>query len=195
MSVIKGAINLISIISDIATIKRFIVIITGGLIVIDVSNIVIPSEYLVGIAMTALVLGALFGVWISLWLHEKAADEKLAKGKIQSTADLPFDNRYIAASVVGTVVGMLIAVFGTPIIVQNCINGGEMWSYIAITAILTPILTTVFVCLFQWGVREFIVRFKDYRYILKETASEALTDEEKAIVNNYLLAHGKKPKF
>lgn len=162
---------------------------------IDVTNIQIPSEYLVGIAITALFLGVVFGVMTTLWTHEKAVDRKMAKGKIQSANDLAYDNRYIIASILGAFVGMILAVGATPIIVQNYVIGGGMWTYITVVALLTPIMTVGYVSLFQWITRVSIVRYGDYRYVLKEEGANALTDEEKAIVNQYLVAHGKKPKF
>lgn len=162
---------------------------------IDISAIVIPSEYLVALVITGLIMGVLFGYWISVWLHEKAADKKVAEGKIASTSDLPYNKYYITASVVGTVVGGLIGVFATPVIIQNFIIGGGIWTYVGVCALFVPIFVTIFVLLFHWGIRLFIVRAKDYAYILKEEGEglvDGLTESQKQAVMSLINSFGQK---
>ncbi len=196
-NLLNGLWNLLTVIGGVGEtiwLCRISAITIGGIFLIDVTNIQIPSEFLVATVMTALILGVLFGLFVTLWMHEKAADKKIKNGKIKSTADLPYDNRYIGASVIGSVLSMLFSVGATPIVAQNEVVGGGIWTYVTIVAILTPIVTVIFVAVLHWVARVCVVRYSDYRYVLKAPAA-ALTDEEKAIINNYLVTHGKAPKF
>ena len=145
---------------------------------IDVSTYVLPASCAVGVYAVSIVCAVVFGLMMRAWLHERAADNKVAEGKIENTNSLPYDRRYDFGTVAGMMVGAAMGIAGCPLLVDLfLVNAGPIWYYLAAGAI-SAVGTVFWVMAFHCGLRLAIVRAKDYVFDLQDTIKDIKDEVE-----------------
>lgn len=147
---------------------------------IDALTYAVPEEYIPGMLLAVIIMGGLLMVATRKWLHEKAADNKVAKGEIENTNSLPFDKRYDAATAAAYIVGAALALYCTPAAIdQIFINAG--WGlYVGMSAVLAMVFVPVLTMILHWGIRQFLVNATKYAVDLNQTIKESVADLEQA---------------
>lgn len=145
---------------------------------IDVSAYVLPASCTLGVCVVSMVCAVVFGLMMRAWLHEKAADNKVAEGKIESTNCLPYDRRYEIGTVAGMMVGAAMGIVGCPLLVELfLVNAGPVWYYVA-AGVIAAVGTVFWVLAFHCGLRLAIVRAKDYVFDIEEALKEVKDEIE-----------------
>lgn len=143
---------------------------------LDVTDYAIPASCTLGVTVASIVCAIVFGLFMRAWLHEKAADNKTAEGKIKSTNDLPYNRTYDIGTVAGIMVGATMGILFSPLIVDLFLIGaGPVWYYAA-AGTISAIGTVFWVMAFHCGLRLAIVRAKDYVFGIHD-ALEDIKDE------------------
>lgn len=160
---------------------------------IDVNTIVTPEAYLPLMLAASIVMAILIGKLVSDTLYHQAVDNKISKGKIVSAAELPQDRRYQLGTVVSMILAIGTGLYLTAYVIDYIgIVGAGQWAFVAFAGILSAISVAVYILIFHWGLREFLVRASDYAVDLAQTVKDAATkmtevktviEEAKEIVN------------
>lgn len=145
---------------------------------LDVSTYVIPASCTLGVCIVSIVCAVIFGFMMRAWLHERAADNKAAEGKIESTKCLPYDRRYDFGTVAGMLVGAAMGIAGCPLLVDLfLVNAGPIWYYLA-AGVIAAIGTVFWVMAFHCGLRLTIIRAKDYIFDINDVLKEVKEEVE-----------------
>lgn len=129
---------------------------------LDVSDYAMPAACSAGVVVASIVCAIIFGMFMRAWLHERAADNKVANGKIATTNDLPYNRTYDIGTVAGMMVGAAMGYILSPLLIELFLIGaGPAWYYVAAGAI-SAVGTVFWVMAFHCGLRLAIVRAKDY---------------------------------
>lgn len=145
---------------------------------LDVSNYAIPEAYALEVYMICIICAIMFGLLMRLWLHERAADNKVAEGKIENTNCLPYDKRYELGTVAGMVVGAAMGIAFAPFLVEMfLVNAGGIW-YCLSGGAIAAVSTVFWVMAFHCGLRLAIVRAKDYIFDINQVLKEAKDEVE-----------------
>lgn len=145
---------------------------------LDVTDYAIPASAVLGVTAVSIVCAIIFGLFMRAWLHERAADNKTAEGKIANTNSLPYDRTYDIGTVAGMFVGATMGIVLSPLCVDLLfIGAGPMWYYVAAGAV-AAIGTVFWVLAFHCGLRLAIVRAKDYIFDLGQTIKEVKDEIE-----------------
>ena len=86
--------------------------------VVGVNDPFIDLDYMVYMLIASIVLGFLAAITLRAYDHNKAADNKAAKGDIASTNDLPYDKRYDLCTAVAFVCGSALGMYAAPAIID-----------------------------------------------------------------------------
>ncbi len=147
---------------------------------IDALTYAVPQEYLPAMLLAVIVMGVLMMVATRNWLHERAADNKVAKGEIADTNSLPFDRRYDAGTAVAFILGAGLGLYLAPAALDQIVINAGMWLYVAMAAALTMVFVPVLTMILHWGVRQFIVNVTKYAVDLAKVAQDAASDLQQA---------------
>lgn len=150
---------------------------------IDLTNYAIPDEYLVYMLVASIVLGFMAAITLRAYDHNKAAENKAAKGTIASTNDLPYDRRYDLCTAVAFICGSALGMYAAPAVIDAIFIGAGMFTFIGVSAIASAFFVVVLMRLLHLGVREFIVQAGKYAVETSEAIKDAKEDFDTAADN------------
>ena len=150
---------------------------------IDLTNYAIPDEYLVYMLVASIVLGFMAAITLRAYDHNKAADNKAAKGDIASTNDLPYDKRYDLCTAVAFICGSALGMYAAPAIIDAIFIGAGLFTFIGVSAIASAFFVVVLIRLLHLGVREFIIQAGKYAVKTSEAIKDAKEDFDVAADN------------
>ncbi len=160
---------------------------------IDVTKFGVNDEYVVMMLVASLIVGFLAAAMLRAYDHNKAADNKAAKGTIASTNDLPYDKRYDLCTAVSFVLGTAIGMCITPVIINAFFIGAEQVTYCIVSALASAFFVVVLMRLLHLGLREFIIQASKYAVDTSKVVKDAKKDVDEAIDNlNQLNAPSKE---
>lgn len=151
--------------------------------IIDVTKFAVNEEYMVYMLIASIVLGFLAAVALRAYDHNKAADNKAAKGEIPDTNSLPYDKRYDLCTFIAFVVGTALGMYTAPVIIDAFIVGAGMWTFVGVSALASAFFVVILMRLLHLGVREFIIQAGKYAVKTSEAAKEAKGDIDEAVAN------------
>lgn len=143
---------------------------------IDSAMFGIEEQYLVPMLIATIVASFLAAYFLRAWKHEKAADSKVASGKIETTNDLPYDKRYDAMTLLSFLAGAALGLWMTPAIVNACFINAGMGTYVGTTILASAAATVLFMYLTHCGIRLTLVRAKEYAFGVIDAVQETVTD-------------------
>ena len=150
---------------------------------IDLTNYAIPEDYMVYMLIASIVLGFLAAITLRAYDHNKAADNKAAKGDIASTNDLPYDKRYDLCTAVAFICGSALGMYSAPAIIDAIFIGAGMFTFIGVSALMSAFFVVVLIRLLHLGVREFIIQAGKYAVKTSEAIKDAKEDFDVAADN------------
>ena len=150
---------------------------------IDLTNYAIPEDYMVYMLVASIVLGFLAAITLRAYDHNKAADNKAAKGDIASTNDLPYDKRYDLCTAVAFVCGSALGMYAAPAIIDAIFIGAGVFTYIGVSALASAFFVVVLIRLLHLGAREFIIQAGKYAVETSEAIKDAKEDIDAAAEN------------
>lgn len=150
---------------------------------IDLTNYAIPDEYLVYMLVASIVLSFMAAITLRAYDHNKAADNKAAKGDIASTNDLPYDKRYDLCTAVAFVCGSALGMYAAPAIIDAIFIGAGMFTFIGVSALASAFFVVVLIRLLHLGAREFIIQAGKYAVETSEAIKDAKADLDEAAEN------------
>jgi hypothetical protein len=150
---------------------------------IDLTNYAIPDAYLVYMLVASIVLGFMAAITLRAYDHNKAAENKAAKGTIASTNDLPYDRRYDLCTAVAFICGSAIGMYATPAIIDAIFIGAGLYTFIGVSAVASAFFVVILMRLLHLGVREFIVQAGKYAVETSEAIKDAKEDIDAAAEN------------
>ena len=150
---------------------------------IDALTYGIPDEYLPFMLIGALVFGIIFAYLFRSWRHDKAADNKAAKGTIPDTNSLPFDKRYDAMTIAALVVAVALGMYTAPAVVDYFVINAGVFLYAAAAAILTAVYVWIVGYIFHFGIQKTIIDVAKYAVSITQAAKDAMGDIQQAINN------------
>ena len=150
---------------------------------IDLTNYAIPEDYMVYMLIASIVLGFLAAITLRAYDHNKAADNKAAKGDIASTNDLPYDKRYDLCTAVAFVCGSALGMYAAPAIIDAIFIGAGLYTFIGVSAIASAFFVVVLIRLLHLGAREFIIQAGKYAVETTEAIKDAKEDIDAAAEN------------
>lgn len=150
---------------------------------IDLTNYAIPEDYMVYMLVASIVLGFLAAITLRAYDHNKAADNKAAKGDIASTNDLPYDKRYDLCTAVAFVCGSALGMYAAPAIIDAIFIGAGMFTFIGVSALASAFFVVVLIRLLHLGAREFIIQAGKYAVETSEAIKDAKADLDEAAEN------------
>ena len=150
---------------------------------IDLTNYAIPEDYMVYMLIASIVLGFLAAITLRAYDHNKAADNKAAKGDIASTNDLPYDKRYDLCTAVAFVCGSALGMYAAPAIIDAIFIGAGMFTFIGVSALASAFFVVVLIRLLHLGAREFIIQAGKYAVETSEAIKDAKADLDEAAEN------------
>lgn len=150
---------------------------------IDLTNYAIPDEYLVYMLVASIVLGFMAAITLRAYDHNKAAENKAAKGTIASTNDLPYDKRYDLCTAVAFICGSAIGMYAAPAIIDAIFIGAGLYTFIGVSALASAFFVVVLIRLLHLGVREFIIQAGKYAVETSEAIKDAKEDIDAAAEN------------
>ena len=150
---------------------------------IDALTYGIPQEYLPFMLIGALALGILSAFLFRSWKHDRAADNKAAKGSIPDTNSLPYDKRYDAMTIAALIVSIGLGMYVAPAAVDAIFINAGAFIYAAAAAILTGIFVWIVGYIFHFGVQKTIIDVAKYAVSVTQAAKDAMGDIQQAINN------------
>ena len=150
---------------------------------IDLTHYAIPEDYMVYMLIASIVLGFLAAITLRAYDHNKAADNKAAKGDIASTNDLPYDKRYDLCTAVAFVCGSALGMYAAPAIIDAIFIGAGMFTFIGVSALASAFFVVVLIRLLHLGAREFIIQAGKYAVETSEAIKDAKADLDEAAEN------------
>ena len=150
---------------------------------IDLTNYAIPDEYLVYMLVASIVLGFMAAITLRAYDHNKAAENKAAKGTIASTNDLPYDKRYDLCTAVAFICGSALGMYAAPAIIDAIFIGAGLYTFIGVSAIASAFFVVILMRLLHLGVREFIIQAGKYAVETSEAIKDAKEDIDAAAEN------------
>ena len=150
---------------------------------IDLTNYAIPDEYLVYMLVASIVLGFMAAITLRAYDHNKAAENKAAKGTIASTNDLPYDRRYDLCTAVAFICGSALGMYAAPAVIDAVFIGAGMFTFIGVSAIASAFFVVILMRLLHLGVREFIIQAGKYAVKTSEAIKDAKEDLDAAAEN------------
>lgn len=150
---------------------------------IDLTNYAIPDEYLVYMLVASIVLSFMAAITLRAYDHNKAAENKAAKGTIASTNDLPYDRRYDLCTAVAFICGSALGMYAAPAVIDAIFIGAGMFTFIGVSAIASAFFVVILMRLLHLGVREFIVQAGKYAVETSEAIKDAKEDFDAAADN------------
>lgn len=150
---------------------------------IDLTNYAIPDEYLVYMLVASIVLGFMAAITLRAYDHNKAAENKAAKGTIASTNDLPYDRRYDLCTAVAFICGSALGMYAAPAVIDAIFIGAGMFTFIGVSAIASAFFVVILMRLLHLGVREFIIQAGKYAVKTSEAIKDAKEDFDAAADN------------
>ena len=150
---------------------------------IDLTNYAIPDEYLVYMLVASIVLGFMAAITLRAYDHNKAAENKAAKGTIASTNDLPYDRRYDLCTAVAFICGSALGMYAAPAIIDAIFIGAGLYTFIGVSALASAFFVVVLIRLLHLGVREFIIQAGKYAVKTSEAIKDAKEDFDAAADN------------
>lgn len=150
---------------------------------IDLTNYAIPDEYLVYMLVASIVLGFMAAITLRAYDHNKAAENKAAKGTIASTNDLPYDRRYDLCTAVAFICGSALGMYAAPAVIDAVFIGAGMFTFIGVSAIASAFFVVILMRLLHLGVREFIIQAGKYAVKTSEAIKDAKEDFDVAADN------------
>lgn len=147
---------------------------------IDALTYAVPQEYLPVMLIAVIIMGGLVMLATRKWLHERAADNKVAKGEIPDTNSLPFDKRYDAGTAVAFILGAGLGLFLAPAALDQVVINAGMWLHMAAAAVLTAVFVPMFILILHWGIRQFLVNVSKYAVDLSKTVTDVVADLQQA---------------
>lgn len=151
--------------------------------IIDVTKFSVNEEYMVYMLIASIVLGFFAAVALRAYDHNKAADNKAAKGEIPDTNSLPYDKRYDLCTAISFILGSAIGMYSAPVIIDAFIVGAGLWTFVAVSALASAFFVVILMRLLHLGVREFIIQAGKYAVKTSEAAKDAKADIDEAIGN------------
>ena len=150
---------------------------------IDALTYGIPDEYLPFMLIGALVFGIISAFLFRSWKHDRAADNKAAKGTIPDTNSLPFDKRYDAMTVAALIVAVALGMYTAPAAVDYFVINAGVFLYAAAAAILAAVFVWIMGYIFHFGIQKTIIDVAKYAVNVTQTAKDAMADIQQAINN------------
>ena len=150
---------------------------------IDLTNYAIPEDYMVYMLIASIVLGFLAAITLRAYDHNKAADNKAAKGSIPDTNSLPYDKRYDAMTIAALIVSIGLGMYVAPAAVDAIFINAGAFIYAAAAAILTGIFVWIVGYIFHFGVQKTIIDVAKYAVSVTQAAKDAMGDIQQAINN------------
>ena len=150
---------------------------------IDALTYGIPDEYLPFMLIGALVFGIISAFLFRSWKHDRAADNKAAKGTIPDTNSLPFDKRYDAMTVAALIVAVALGMYTAPAAVDYFVINAGVFLYAAAAAILSAVFVWIMGYIFHFGIQKTIIDVAKYAVNVTQTAKDAMADIQQAINN------------
>lgn len=142
---------------------------------VDISMYGIPQEYLPVMLVAGLVIGLMTSFLLRSKLHNDAADNKVAEGKITSTNALPYDKRYDAMTIAGFILGVASGIALTPVAVDYLFIGAGMWTFAIVAGILSGVCSAFWIYTLHFGIRTAIIDAAKYAVSVKDAVQEAET--------------------
>ena len=140
---------------------------------VDVSAYGIPPEYLPMMLVAGLIAGIIFSYLIRSRLHDKAADNEAAEGKIPSTNNLPYDKRYEAMTIAGFILGVATGIATTPLAVDYFTVNAGMGTHVIFAGILAAVFTVVWIYFLHFGIRTTLIDAAKYAVEIVDSIDEA----------------------
>lgn len=140
---------------------------------VDVSAYGIPPEYLPVMLVAGLVIGIIASYLLRSKLHNDAADNKVAEGKISSTNALPYDKRYDAMTIAGFILGVASGIALTPVVVDYLFIGAGMWTFAIIAGIMSGVCAIFWIYTLHFGIRTALIDAAKYAVSVKDAVQEA----------------------
>lgn len=150
---------------------------------IDVTKFGVNEEYMVYMLVASIFLGFLAAVALRAYDHNKAADNKAAKGEIPNTNSLPYDKRYDLCTAIAFVCGSAIGMYMAPVVIDAFILGAGQWTYVGVAALGSAFFVVVLMRLLHLGAREFIIKAGKYAVDTSEAIKDAKKDIDVAVGN------------
>lgn len=150
---------------------------------IDVTKFAVNEEYMVYMLIASIVLGFLAAIALRAYDHNKAADNKAAKGEIPDTNSLPYDKRYDLCTAIAFICGSALGMYAAPVIIDAFVVGAGMWTFVGVAALASAFFVVILMRLLHLGVREFIIQAGKYAVKTSEAAKDAKADIDEAVGN------------
>lgn len=146
---------------------------------IDVTNYAVPDEYLVVMLISAIICAFITCVALRRYLHDEAANDLIADGKIEFTYQLDYDWRYDLGTVCGFIFGIAGGLYATPALVDWLFIGAGIKTYILVAGIATFICAAIVILVLHYGIRKFWVKAQEWiawGKAQKDALTQAATD-------------------
>lgn len=148
---------------------------------LDATMFGVSEEFIVPMLIAVLLCSLVAGLTIRRVLHNKAADNKVASGKIATTNDLPYNKTYDAGTVAAFIVSCATGICSAPAVVDATMVNAGLWAHVIVAGLIAMVLTVVLTYVFHVGLRVFIVQAKDYIVGLIKDVTDAKTEIEAAV--------------
>lgn len=148
---------------------------------LDISMFGVSDEFIVPMLIAAIIGGFLAAFTVRRALHNKAADNKVASGKIPDTNSLPYDKRYDCGTLAAFVIACAAGLYTAPILVDAVTLNAGMGTHALAAGGLALILCAVLIYVSHFGLRTAIIQAKDYAVDIIQTVDGAVDEVKDAI--------------
>ena len=148
---------------------------------LDISMFGVSDEYIVPMLIAAILGSFLAAFTVRRALHNRAADNKVANGKIPDTNSLPYDPKYDCGTLAAFVIACAAGLFTAPVLVDAVTVNAGMWTSALAAGGLALVLCAVLIYVFHFGLRVAIIQAKDYAVDLIGTVSDAKDEIKDAV--------------
>ena len=148
---------------------------------LDIAMFGVSDEFIVPMLIAAIIGSFLAAFTVRRALHNRAADNKVANGKIPDTNSLPYDPRYDCGTLAAFVIGCAGGLFTAPVLVDAVTVNAGMWTSALAAGGLALVLCAVLIYVFHFGLRTAIIQAKDYAVDLIQTVDGAKDEIQGAI--------------
>ena len=129
---------------------------------VDMATYGIDPTFMPAVLVGTLVVGVLVAVIVTMLFHERAAENKVKEGKIASVDDLPYNNKYLAMTVLGLVLGVGCGIGLAPFVVDYFTVNAGMWTYTVTAAVISGMATAFWISALHTGIRVTLVKAAEY---------------------------------
>ena len=118
---------------------------------LDISMFGVSDEYIVPMLIAAILGSFLAAFTVRRALHNRAADNKVANGKIPDTNSLPYDPKYDCGTLAAFVIACAAGLFTAPVLVDAVTVNAGMWTSALAAGGLALVLCAVLIYVFHFG--------------------------------------------